>query len=309
MFLTSSVENLDLNWNYILSFIVDLSTVLPEWVNVGFSAATGEFNQSHTILSWSFNSSFREEGIHGNTLPNNKNVLVLGIGFAVSLVTVMSCGLVLLWFICWSKKESGSVNVYYVMGFRPSCFTCIAHLYLYYTLLVLHTYASYIRHRCIFSHYEIKYNLPVFLTWYQSYCSDLFLAVLSLLVLLHSQHRLCRHNSRHSLSPLNLQRLPTVVSLRSSTPQTTARVVIAGLIAPITSLEVSLRSSSADLHVGESLVVTEASTHPYMPPKDSTSALHAPHTPHVPSLAPANVTCDVISATLALADVSIQSSC
>ena len=32
------------------------------------------------------------------------------------------------------------VNVYYVMGFRPS------HLYLYYTLLVPHTYASYIRH-------------------------------------------------------------------------------------------------------------------------------------------------------------------
>ena len=44
------------------------------------------------------------------------------------------------------------VNVYYVMGFRPNYFTCIAHLYLYYTLLVPHTYASYIRHWCIFSH-------------------------------------------------------------------------------------------------------------------------------------------------------------
>ena len=42
------------------------------------------------------------------------------------------------WLVC--------VNVYYVMGFRPSYFTCIAHLYLYYTLLVPHTYASYIRH-------------------------------------------------------------------------------------------------------------------------------------------------------------------
>ena len=50
------------------------------------------------------------------------------------------------------------VNVYYVMGFRPSYFTCIAHLYLYYTLLVPHTYASYIRHWCIFSHYEIQYK-------------------------------------------------------------------------------------------------------------------------------------------------------
>ena len=34
----------------------------------------------------------------------------------------------------------------YIVGFRPNCLTCIAHLYLYYTLLVPHTYASYIRH-------------------------------------------------------------------------------------------------------------------------------------------------------------------
>ena len=40
------------------------------------------------------------------------------------------------------------------MGFRPNCFTCIVHLYLYlyYTLLVPHTYASYIRYWCIFFH-------------------------------------------------------------------------------------------------------------------------------------------------------------
>ena len=56
------------------------------------------------------------------------------------------------------------------MGFRPNCFTCIAHSYLYYTLLVPHTYASYIRHWCIFFHYEIQYKNPlVFLTWYQSH--------------------------------------------------------------------------------------------------------------------------------------------
>ena len=59
--------------------------------------------------------------------------------------------------------------------------------------------------------YEIQYNLLVFLTWYQSHFSDLFLVVLSLLVLLHSQHRFCRHNSRRSLSLLNLQRLPAIV--------------------------------------------------------------------------------------------------
>ena len=63
------------------------------------------------------------------------------------------------------------------MSFRPNCFTCIAHSYLYYTLLVPHTYASYIRHWCIFFYYEIQYKSSsisnmVFLTWYQSHCSN-----------------------------------------------------------------------------------------------------------------------------------------
>ena len=44
------------------------------------------------------------------------------------------------------------------MSFRLNCFTCIAHLYLYYTLLVPHTYASYIRHWCIFFHRKIQYK-------------------------------------------------------------------------------------------------------------------------------------------------------
>ena len=120
------------------------------------------------------------------------------------------------------------------MGFRPNCFTCIAHLYLYYTLLVPHTYASYIRHWCTFFHEEIQYNLPVFLTWYQNHCFDFFLAVLSLLVLLHSQHRFCHHNRRCSLSPLNLRRLPSLslgsgpaaaIVEESNTAQVTTHVI------------------------------------------------------------------------------------
>ena len=47
------------------------------------------------------------------------------------------------------EEEDDPVNVYYVLlwALGPTAFfTCIAHLYLYYTLLVPHTYASYIRH-------------------------------------------------------------------------------------------------------------------------------------------------------------------
>ena len=49
----------------------------------------------------------------------------------------------------WAEDARDVVNVYFVMGFRPfrpNYFTCTAHLYLYCTLLVPHTYASYIRH-------------------------------------------------------------------------------------------------------------------------------------------------------------------
>ena len=51
------------------------------------------------------------------------------------------------WSHIYLEFEGGCLCILcYVMGFKPNCFTCIAHLYLYYTLLVPHTYASYIRH-------------------------------------------------------------------------------------------------------------------------------------------------------------------
>ena len=57
------------------------------------------------------------------------------------------------------KDTSASVNVYYVMGFRSSQVTCIVHLYLYYTLLVPHTYAFYIKALMyILLIYEIQYT-------------------------------------------------------------------------------------------------------------------------------------------------------
>lgn len=43
----------------ILSDVVDLKTSLPEWVRIGFSAATGLDipGESHDVLSWSFASN------------------------------------------------------------------------------------------------------------------------------------------------------------------------------------------------------------------------------------------------------------
>nr|C0HJX1.1 RecName: Full=Mannose/glucose-specific lectin; Short=CTL [Centrolobium tomentosum] len=42
---------------YDLSVVVDVTTVLPEWVRVGFSAASGEQFQTHNLESWSFTST------------------------------------------------------------------------------------------------------------------------------------------------------------------------------------------------------------------------------------------------------------
>lgn len=56
--------------SYIVSSVVDLKDVLPEFVRVGFSATTGiseGFVESHDILSWSFESTLSTE--------DNNNVL------------------------------------------------------------------------------------------------------------------------------------------------------------------------------------------------------------------------------------------
>ncbi|XP_028802872.1 agglutinin-2-like [Neltuma alba] len=39
-----------------LSQTIDLKTVLPEWIRIGFSAATGDQVEAHDIVSWSFSS-------------------------------------------------------------------------------------------------------------------------------------------------------------------------------------------------------------------------------------------------------------
>ena len=104
VFLTFA-DNQVFNGNSSLSYIVDLMTVLPEWVSVGFSAATGVSIETHTILSWSFNStSDPNDG-------NRKNKLALIIGLALSF-GVVSCALGLLWFICWRKRANANTQFF-----------------------------------------------------------------------------------------------------------------------------------------------------------------------------------------------------
>ncbi|KAA8518452.1 hypothetical protein F0562_015926 [Nyssa sinensis] len=50
-------ENPVYNGNSSLSLLIDLMKVLPEWVTIGFSAATGKFLEQNTIHSWDFSSN------------------------------------------------------------------------------------------------------------------------------------------------------------------------------------------------------------------------------------------------------------
>ncbi|KAH7661960.1 Non-specific serine/threonine protein kinase protein [Dioscorea alata] len=81
--------------NSILSCKVDLRKFLPENVVVGFSAATGNAVEIHTILYWEFSSSLERKEKKSNTVLSTE----LTIGF-VGLVILFG----MLWFVLWRRR-------------------------------------------------------------------------------------------------------------------------------------------------------------------------------------------------------------
>ncbi|GMN34203.1 hypothetical protein TIFTF001_004562 [Ficus carica] len=85
----SSTKNLSVHWSYemtakenvtSLSYPIDLAQVLPQWVTIGFTGATGA-NRERTILnSWEFSSSLEIKGTSGN----NPKKISLIVGLTVS---------------------------------------------------------------------------------------------------------------------------------------------------------------------------------------------------------------------------------
>ncbi|KAI3804987.1 hypothetical protein L1987_26934 [Smallanthus sonchifolius] len=78
---------------------VDLREELPEWVILGFAAATGEVN---TVKSWMFNSSNLQDDENNGLLPN-KLRLVVGLVAGISILITL---FVTLAFILWRKKKN-----------------------------------------------------------------------------------------------------------------------------------------------------------------------------------------------------------
>ncbi|XP_027364526.1 anti-H(O) lectin 1-like, partial [Abrus precatorius] len=54
-----------------LSFAIDLRTILPEWVRIGFSGATGQLVEIHKIHSWTFSSNLSDH------VTNNINNIII----------------------------------------------------------------------------------------------------------------------------------------------------------------------------------------------------------------------------------------
>lgn len=100
-----------------LSYTVDLKQYLPDWVIVGFSAATGNEVAAHKVVSWNFTSTALVDLDETDNTPlipapspgvqpksgNANSGLLIGLGVVGSLILVGGLGLV--WFILLQEEE------------------------------------------------------------------------------------------------------------------------------------------------------------------------------------------------------------
>jgi len=99
----STTKNLTVSWEYQttsspqektnLSYQLDLMKVLPEWVTIGFSAATGSIGEVNNLLSWEFNSNLEKSDDSNSKetrlvviLTVSLGVVILGVGALVAYV-------------------------------------------------------------------------------------------------------------------------------------------------------------------------------------------------------------------------------
>lgn len=70
--------------NNSLFYTTDLRRTLPEWVTVGFSAATGTYQSRRRLTSWEFNSSLERK--ETNEMDATRTRIIIGVticGFVV----------------------------------------------------------------------------------------------------------------------------------------------------------------------------------------------------------------------------------
>lgn len=111
---TASTQTLFVSWSFkgtatatatannesSLSYQIDLKKILPEWVNIGFSASTGLSTEQNTIYSWEFSSTLNDSGgfdisTHKG-LKSNKLVVIVSVVCSVVVVLAVVASVVVL---------------------------------------------------------------------------------------------------------------------------------------------------------------------------------------------------------------------
>uniref|UniRef100_A0A0R0KS97 Protein kinase domain-containing protein n=1 Tax=Glycine max TaxID=3847 RepID=A0A0R0KS97_SOYBN len=108
---TASSKTLFVSWSFnnsnsntSLSYKIDLMDILPEWVDVGFSAATGQYTQRNVIHSWEFSSSTASKK------HNNNVLLIVVVTCSTVLVVVVVAVSVAVWAMITKKRKATQVK-------------------------------------------------------------------------------------------------------------------------------------------------------------------------------------------------------
>ncbi|KAF5179963.1 Lectin receptor kinase [Thalictrum thalictroides] len=82
--------------SYYVSYIVDLTEILPEWVTIGFSATTNYYIERNLLNFWEFNSSLNVKVADGT--KKGRSAIGLKIGLPVSAGVLICAGIGVAWF-------------------------------------------------------------------------------------------------------------------------------------------------------------------------------------------------------------------
>ncbi|XVE83033.1 hypothetical protein DITRI_Ditri16bG0054300 [Diplodiscus trichospermus] len=106
----ATTKNLSVSWTYqttsnlrensSLSYQIDLTKALPEWVMVGFSAATGQNVERHTLQSWEFSSSLDIKETSGKNAKRTRTIIATSISAGIVLF-----GMLIAVVILWRRKQ------------------------------------------------------------------------------------------------------------------------------------------------------------------------------------------------------------
>ncbi|KAK1578616.1 hypothetical protein Q3G72_031719 [Acer saccharum] len=106
----ATTKNLSVSWTYSntsnsienssLSHQIDLMEILPEWVTIGFSAATSSFIERHQLLMWEFNSSLVVKETNGKDEKRTRLIVILVVSLGV-----LTVGVLIALGILWRQRE------------------------------------------------------------------------------------------------------------------------------------------------------------------------------------------------------------